>query len=312
MTTDNQKLSDLSINNNQTTKTNNSSENNQEDVNDDKQILAKRGEVNDDKQILAKRAKREEVNEDKQILKEVNNDKQIVPKTIKSFIDPPIHLQYIALFSFIPAPGSKPREDGIYGIGKIRGVFPTMTEANKHAEYLVKHHDPLNTIYHVYCGRPFPITNVKDKFSKEVQEVQVEEINKMEKILNDDNENKKNEEDKIIKEIKAREEKLIKQSIDETLLDTQLDKYITLRVKYAQLIWTYKNSVNRLNNEVKPAINKTKIDITKMENEDNTYKENYLQKYLEARKTAHLDNNTEDNFIKYMIEDIDINSLTLH
>ena len=80
------------------------------------------------------------------------------PRIDRSYADPAILNQQIALISFIPAKGATPNENGIFGFAKIRGNFATPIEASERAEFLIRNVDSYHQIYHAYVGRPFPIT----------------------------------------------------------------------------------------------------------------------------------------------------------
>jgi len=94
------------------------------------------------------------------------------PKVDRTFADPPISMQNYSLFSFIPAKGASPNEQGIFGFAKIRGTYQSELEASQRAEYLIRNVDSYHKIYTVYTGRPFPLTESSD-YSSEVSEVDI-------------------------------------------------------------------------------------------------------------------------------------------
>ena len=53
------------------------------------------------------------------------------PKIDRTFADPSISMQNYSLFSFIPAKGASPNEQGIFGFAKIRGTYQSELEASQ-------------------------------------------------------------------------------------------------------------------------------------------------------------------------------------
>lgn len=162
--------------------------------------------------------------------------KSIFRQAERDFVDPPISGQNIALFSFIPSAGATADKDGVYGFAKIRGTFQNVQESDQQAIKIIKTHDSVNKIYHAKVGHPFPITN-ENKFSAEINKVDLRE-NAISNITS--NVEKQKEEDAIkVKELKEKEEALIKDSAPfdpnhKKTDDERLDEYIILRHKIAQ------------------------------------------------------------------------------
>lgn len=229
----------------------------------------------------------------------VNN---LYRKIDRTYADPPVNLQNFGLFSFIPAKGATPNEHGSYGYAKLRGNFASAMEANQHAERIVKDVDSYHQIFHTYVGRPFPLTN-SSKYSAETEEV---DLNKqISKDLSNDVKNKRIEDKREIQKIQERHDNLQKE-VDREAADPY-ENYITLRVKKAQLTWTYLEHQKKMV-EVKEFIIKARKDIEELEVEHSDYKDTYYQKYMDARKDAGIkdDANSKDNFIKFMVEDADL------
>ena len=219
----------------------------------------------------------------------------------RRYADPVDPMQKFGLISFVPAKGATPNEHGIYGFAKLRGNYPTDNEANERAEFLIRNVDSYHRIYHAYVGRPFPITTSPD-FSGERREIDIRKS--MVDSVSSSIKGKKDEERKEIQEIEARE----KQLLEDTKKDEEdpADHYTTLRVKKAQLTWTYCETMKKLD-DMKNIIIKTRNQIAEMEKEDDSYSKNYFEKYCNARKESGLDNsNIKDSFMKFMVEDIDI------
>jgi hypothetical protein len=228
------------------------------------------------------------------------------PRVDRVYADPAIINQVYSLFSFVPSKNAKPDEKGVYGYGKIRGCFATDIESNQRAEYLVKNVDSYHPIYHGFVGRPFPITS-SSKYSAEVKEIDIKK--QMTDTISADVKAKKEEEKKEIQDMKDREEALLNQSksIQEgTYEEDPFENYITLKVKKAQLTWTYVEHMNKMK-EIEHILAKTRKELEDLDELDPTYKDKYFDKYKSARKKSGLDEKIQqDNFIKYMVEDLPI------
>ena len=227
------------------------------------------------------------------------------------YSDPPIFNQQIGLISFTPAQGATPNKNGVYGFAKLRGNFASDIEANDKAEFLIRNVDSYHQIYHTYVGRPFPITS-SSNFSAEVNEIDLKK--EMTSSISSDVKNKKYAEKKEIEEIQEREKRLLDESKNaqenKEVYDTY-DNYVTLKVKKAQLVWTYSEHKKKME-EIKHIIVKTRKEIEELDKENPEYKDQYFKKYTDARERAGFKDTAEnmnDNFIKYMVEDISFSEL---
>jgi hypothetical protein len=231
------------------------------------------------------------------------------PMVDRSYADPPIPMQTFGLISFIPSKGSTPDENGVYGFAKLRGNYGSMIEGNQRSEFLIRNADSYHQIYHAYVGRPFPIT-ASSKYSAETEEIDIRRS--ATESISASIKSKKTEEQNTVNEIKDRETSLLEESRKAVAgePDDPYETYITLRVKKAQLIWTYLEHEKKMV-EVKDILIQTKKEVADLDAENPTFIETYYQKYLDARKESGLDINkpsseTHDNFIKYMVEEVDI------
>jgi hypothetical protein len=218
----------------------------------------------------------------------------------RNFADPVLELQRIGLISFVPARGAKPNDEGIYGFAKLRGNFATETEANARAEYLIRNHDSYHQIYHTYVGRPFPLTTTSD-FSKEVFSVDIQRqaVN----AISDEVKRKREKEQKDIEEIKDRERQLLEDVKREE--EPTDDHYTTLRVKKAQLAWTYLETHKKLK-QMCVSIAKARKEIEDLDEKYPELKNKYFNKYMDARKQAGLSTDrasVDTSFMKYLVED---------
>jgi hypothetical protein len=225
------------------------------------------------------------------------------PKVDRTYADPSISMQNYSLFSFIPAKGASPNEQGIFGFAKIRGTYQSEMEASQRAEYLIRNVDSYHKIFTVYTGRPFPLTESSD-YSSEVSEVDIKKD--MAKNISHSIKDKKEEELREIKEIQQREKNLIEESKREEV--DPYDEYITQRVKSAQLQFTYLEHQRKMA-EVKDIILKTRKIIAEMDEAHPTFKDSYYEKYMQARKEAGIkedEKESQANFIKFLVEDADL------
>ena len=212
------------------------------------------------------------------------------PRVDKFYADPVYNNQVYCLHSFVPSRGATPDSKGVYGMMKCRGTFSSQQEANDRAESIIRNVDSFHSIYHSYVGRPFPLSRNPD-YVKEVSEIDIRKD--IVDTISADINKVKNDERKQIDEIKERERKLI----DDTSNPDPYDKYTTLRVKKAQVSWSYLETVKRLD-EMKATILKTREEISEMDVENEDYKQQYLDRYYSARKEAGL--GVDDTYLKYL------------
>lgn len=229
------------------------------------------------------------------------NDTNYVRKFLRverRYADPVDPMQRIGLISWVPAKGATPNDKGIYGFAKLRGNYATNREASEKAETLIRTTDSYHKIFHAYVGRPFPLTTSSD-FSGETEEIDIRKS--MAESVSDSIKNKKKEESQVVKEIENREKELLEESKKEN--KDPLDHYTTLRVKKAQITWTYIETEKKLQ-EMKDIIIKTHKEIADMEAEDESYAKQYYKKYCDAREGAGLNNSpNQDTFMKFLVED---------
>lgn len=243
----------------------------------------------------------EEVSE---AMNELNNTSftRKFPRVDRTYADPQIPLQTYGLLSFIPSKGAVPDKDGFYGFLKLRGNFATEMEANQKAEELIRNVDSYHEIYHAYVGRPIPLTN-DPKYVEHTEEIDIKK--KTTETISKSILNKKKEEQREIDEIKEKEKELLN---DVESVPDPYDNYITLRVKKAQLSWTYLEHHKKIE-EIRSILLKTHDQIKKYESENPTYKEEYYNKYMEARGKAGIDISTksgEGTFMEFMLNDAEL------
>jgi len=224
------------------------------------------------------------------------------PRVDRTYADPPISLQTVGLISFTPAKGASPNDNGVFGFAKLRGNYASELEAQQRAEQIIRKIDSYHQIYHTYVGRPFPIT-ASSKYSAETDEIDIRK--EMTASVSSSIKSKKKDESKELEEMKQREEALLAESRQDPEDVDPYDNYITLRVKKAQLSWTYLEHAKKME-EMKDIIIDTRNRIAELEEQDSEFKEKYYAKYAKAREDVGLDMDSEksgQNFMKFLVED---------
>ncbi len=239
-----------------------------------------------------------------------NTSLQSFPRVERRYADPPIVNQNYALVSFVPSVDAKPDEEGCYGCMKIRGVYATLEEADERAEYLVKNVDSYQSILTTFVGRPFPLIACDgEQYGAKLKKIDVDK--KTEQVITKDVKQKREEEYKEMADIKKREENL-KKDVKRTVEEIPSDEvYTTLRVKRSQLIFTYLENKKKMQ-ELKQLIFDTDGEIKTLDASDPSYKENYFERYMEARKDSGFNDEmiqNSDTFMKYLGDDINLEEL---
>jgi hypothetical protein len=233
------------------------------------------------------------------------NDNTFVRKFLRverRYADPIEATQRIGLISFVPAKGASPNDKGVYGFAKLRGNYHTDVEASERAELLIRTTDSYHKIFHAYVGRPFPLT-LSSEFSDEIDEIELRKT--MTESVSASIKKKKKEESQEIREIQERE-KALKDDVKRTKEDDPLDHYTMLRVKKAQITWTYLETMKNIEN-MKEIIIKTRTQIEEMDKEDISYSEGYFKNYCDARSETGLDNSeNKETFMKFLVEDAEL------
>jgi hypothetical protein len=248
------------------------------------------------------------VEETKRAKNDLVSKNLLFPRSVKATNDPVILSQEYGLISFTPAKDVQPNKNGIYGVIKLRGNFPTLEESEQYSENLIRNHDSYNEIHIVRVGQCIPLS----KNSELVEETINVDVNKeVDKIMSENVKEKRKQEKEDIKTIKEREEKLLKEN-KEILQDVYekepLEEYIMLRVKKAQLMWTLVETRKRIEKEIIPAIKKVKNEIQEWNEKYPTFDKEYYERYMEARKSVGIEAQDKLNysyFMNYLMDDND-------
>lgn len=249
------------------------------------------------------------------------------------FCDPLIPGQNLSLFSFVPASGARPDAKGVYGYGKIRGTFEADVDARMREETLIRDHDSYHDILTVRTGQPFPVVTAGDKYAAETNEVDVKKD--MAESIAEDVKRKRQAERNEVEQIKRREEKLLQKSRrnvkdgtdgvqgasgagganedddDDDDEDSPLEKYTTLRMKKAQLIYTYRENKQKLD-EVRNRLLDTVRDIAAIDVQTPEFKCRYKERIRKARTEAGMTTDfSDENFLRFVADDFDLSTIFL-
>jgi len=218
--------------------------------------------------------------------------------------DPQLTNQIFCLHSFIPSKGATPDEKGCYGMMKCRGTFPSQQQAEDRSKFIIKNHDSYHPIVTGWVGDPFPCVKDTRVFSEKTDEVDIRKTTQ--ETISGDVKEKRHEEQREMKDIKEREERLLNES-KEDYVEDPAEKYKMLRVKKAQLSWTYSETAKKME-EMKEIILKTREEIAEMEAEDPTYPDGLYEHYLAVRRETGITNDqiNSDAILKGLVEDLDI------
>jgi len=223
------------------------------------------------------------------------------PKTMKSRVDPTIPRQRWGLVSWIPSKKATPDADGCYGIMKFRGAFDTQHEAEEWGDKLIRDVDSFSEISIVRIGMEFPLFHDDSMYTRATREIDIRQ--KADDIQKANFREKRDKENKEMKDIQERRQKLIDgdhQEEKEKSVD-DIDLYIQLRVKKANAMQATDEAEKTIQT-AKDIIRKTDTVLEKIESEHPDYKDEYLERY--KRALGAVGSNPRDNeLIKYMVKD---------
>jgi hypothetical protein len=220
------------------------------------------------------------------------------PKKTKFRVDPTIPGQTYGLVSFIPAKNARPDQEGCFGVLKLRGNFPSVGEADRWSENILRNYDSYSEIDFVYVGRDFPIMVDNTQYCSTTREVDIRK--KIDETVKESIKKKKEEEKKELEEIQERQQKLLNKNKEENKEETyeDLDYYTQLRVKKANAQMMIEQCHARLQ-ECNNAISETDNEIGELDVKYPEYKEEFLAKYKHALAAIGTDA-AQNPLIKYM------------
>lgn len=238
----------------------------------------------------------------KKAMSELNVDTFVkrFPKVEKFYADPAIPAQVYSLVSFVAAKGATPDKDGVFGMLKVRGTFATEDEAMLRAEYLVRNVDSYHSIYHTYVGRPFPLA-ATNKYISDTVEIDIKK--KVTEETSAQIRQKRDAERQSVKEMEEKEKELLADVAIKPEDIDPVDTYTELRVKKAQLSWTYLETLKKMN-EMKANIIKSREELANMDVQHPECRSEYMTRYKDARKKSGLPE-TDESFMKYLGDDLE-------
>jgi hypothetical protein len=216
------------------------------------------------------------------------------PRTRRVRVDPEINNQHFSLISFVPSSGATPDSDGCFGVAKIRGVFPTVEEADEWANNLIRNFDSYAEIDFVPVGREFPIMADNMIYVRETREVDVRKI--LDKTTKEYLDKKREQEKQQIEEIKQRQKEL--QELPKEEDKESIDYYIKLRVKRATSLMR-KDEARNVMNQCNHVIDATGVELNEVEEKHPEFAKKYLEQYETALKESGI-KPVDNPLIKYM------------
>ena len=237
----------------------------------------------------------------KHAFKDLNVDSTLAPlynKLERTYADPKISDQKVALVSFTPSSGATPDKDGVYGMVKVRGVYGTEDEANERAEYLIRNVDSYHKIFHAWVGRPFPILEGSD-YSEEINRVDLRR--KTNEITSNHVKKERDYEKKEFEELAERERALIE---DVNKKPDPYETYIECQVKKANLTHMFMETRKKME-AMKKTILECRDIITESETEHSEYRDQYKEAYFKKRDEVGIPRD-ENDFSKFLGEDVEL------
>jgi hypothetical protein len=186
---------------------------------------------------------------------------------------------------------------------KCRGTFSSKTEACDRSESIIRNFDSYNKIHTAWVGRPFPICVDSEKWTVETAEVDIKK--QIQQSFSKKIKNEEAEERKIKKEIREQEERLLA-DVKEDKPDDPEENYTTLRVKRANLVFSYVETMKKIE-IMKKSIISARAEIDELDISQPELRNSYVQRYNDAREAAGIpigDQFSDENFYRYMGDDI--------
>lgn len=228
------------------------------------------------------------------------------PRTMTARVDPRITRQNFGLLTFIPSKNATPDQDGCFGVVKFRGAFDTAKEAEDTAYDLITKHDSYSEIDLVRIGIEFPLLVDNTIYTASTREIDIRQ--KLDDTVKADFKKKREQEQKDIKDIQERRQKLIDGEHKEEQYKSidDIDMYLQLRVKKANALMALDESKKTIETS-EDIINKTDVTLKELEEKNPTFVDEYLERY-ERALTAVGANPQQNPLIKYMKEEINSSS----
>jgi molecular chaperone DnaK (HSP70) len=217
-------------------------------------------------------------------------------RTFKYSADPIFRDQIYCLHSFVPSKGAKPDKDGVFGMIKFRGTFPSQQETNEKAEEIIREMDSYNSVFHGYVGKWFPVTK-SSKYTREVHEIDIQK--KTKGIVSDSIKQKRKEDRQEIEQINQREKELREDVKIKPEDRDPIERYIELKVKKANCMHTlerYKKDIEKL----QKIVDNSQEILSTLDEENSDFKDKYVDIYRKAREQVGLPIGETETLISYM------------
>lgn len=200
------------------------------------------------------------------------------PRTMKLGSDPPVNSQVYGLYSFIPAKGAKPDLQGSFGVIKLRGCYPTVEEAERWSEQIIRSVDTYAVIDMTWVGKPAPVMVNNEIYRGSTAEVDVR------KVMDET----QRAELKTKREADLREQESIQRRHKELLADVNEEKqpddaetYTMMCVKRANALFAKENALKQLK-EYDVLIEKMTKQLVEMDKQNPSLKEGVMKRYTDA------------------------------
>jgi len=218
------------------------------------------------------------------------------PKVARLRVDPPRPGQRYCTYVFLPSKEAKPDSDGCYGTIKFRGSDPDPVSATKYSEMIIRDVDSYNENIIGFVGHEMPLCLDK-KFVAHEKEVDVRA--KVNEIAKEAVNERRKQEQKEMDDILQRQQELLADTTEKkTISHDDLNAYIELRVKRANLRMVLAESEKRAK-ECGKLIQKTSFQIGELDEKFPQHQKDYMAKYKHALETVGAP--IQDNpMIKYM------------
>lgn len=183
-------------------------------------------------------------------------------------------------------------EKFIYGVGKIRGAYNTILEAEDASDKIIQNIDSTNSVFICKIGEPFPL--VTKGFSEEVKKIDVKNI--IEQSMIENIRQKRVREQKEIEEIKHRQQQLA-QPVEASPYISDLDNYITMRVALANTRYE-KDKIKQMSIDLSKRETDFVSKLLEMDKKNPDFEKDYMDRYMAGRKSVGL--NTTENLEGYL------------
>jgi len=210
-------------------------------------------------------------------------DKIKYPQTLKSHTDDPVQNQVWANVTWDLLKEPKKTKNGypMYGVLKVRGTWPTNTDAVRQASDIIRNQDSNSIILTVPVGHLIPITSDPELFRNDLTEVK---IDKDDFSLHDEvAKQKEADAKKKAKEIRDRVEDVKKDpSMDDP---AHLDYYVKKRVVENQMV----DFIGKLRKQIDELTGKQSDlhkELANLEFEHSEYVDCWVDRYNEERTKA--------------------------